>query len=252
MATATRSLGALALLAALTLAGISEAGATTTTTTVDPAQANATALVSGAVAVANQQSSVHYVAVSSMNGKSITLTADAASEAGQQTIVIKSGKSVGHVTALLVDDAAYFMGDRFGLVEYLGMTSAMATKYRSQWIEFTPSDSSFSQIQQSFTIAAAIAQISLEGPYTVRSTACAAGSCQSVRGVTTTLSTKGKKSSATLFVQATGQSLPVRFQGNAPASATLARGAIDFSNWGEAVSPTAPQGAILASTIAGS
>jgi hypothetical protein len=228
------------------------AGATTTTTTADPAQQTAAqAAVSAAVTAANAQTSVHYVAVSSQGGKSITLTADVGTQTGQQSIVVRSGTSVGHVSALLVNNAAYFKGDKVGLAQYLGMPSSLTGKYQNTWIEFVPSDSTFGQIQQSFTVANAVSQIELSGPFVLTKTTCATGTCQSVRGLTTTLSTNGKKTSATLLISSGAAALPVRFQGNTAASTTVAKGAVDFSNWGEQVNPTAPDNAVRASTITG-
>jgi hypothetical protein len=212
-------------------------------------QAAAQALVTDALDTANQQPSVHYVATSSAGSMSIRLVADAATAGGQQQVTEQSGKTVGHATGVLAGGAVYYMGDRAGLSLYLGMSNTLASKYKGQWIEFSPSDPGFSAIAQQFTLGGAVSQISIKGPFKTASTTVGGEPATSIAGSTTALSTSGKKGPAVLVVTTSGPDLPVRFSGSGTQDSTAEHGTIVFSGWGEAVNPAVPTSAVPASTI---
>jgi len=199
------------------------------------------------LAAAKKQSSVHFVATTTVGPRSVTLNGDASSSEAQQVVTIHDGSSVGHLTARLVPTGLYFNGDAKGLETYLRVPTASAPKYAGRWIVISNSASSFSQIVSSMTIGAAVDQISLTGPLS-ESTALANGRHVIVlTGRTTALSSNAKTGPAELNVAA-GSHLPVSFSGRGPGT-TKAVAAITFSHWGEPVHLATPSSAIPASSI---
>jgi hypothetical protein len=207
-------------------------------------------LLSDSVKAADRQRSVHFVATSSLATKSIVIVANAGTASGTQTITMRVGKSTGHVTGRYTGNTVYFRGDTVGLVSYLGMPSSIAPKYANRWISFISSDQGYSQIAGSMTLQSAVSQISLTAPVTGGNRARVNGTnVFVVRGTTTSLSAKGQHGDAVLDVDATGAHLPVRYQGTGHQKSETTRGQVSFSRWGLRVNPSAPSGAVPASSI---
>jgi hypothetical protein len=208
------------------------------------------ALVAASLTAAGKESAVHFDAYSQRGKESIAIVADAATSTGRQSVTIRKGKSTGHVQSRLVGGDAYFEGDSYGLTAYLGMPSTLAPKYAGKWIVFTPSDQSFSQIEQNFTVGTAVGEIQISKPMAIASHAAVDGtSAITVKGTTKALSTNGKSGPASLSVKKSRSPLPVRFIGHSGPGGTKTYGRIDYSHWGSAFTVAKPTGAIPASAI---
>jgi len=238
--------------AALVMLPLASGVAAATGTTTTPSSAPKS-LLAASLRAARKESSVHFVATSAVGTRSITITGDASASAGSQVIVLHEGKSTGHVTGRYVDKAVYFRGDTIGLEDYLGMPSTLAPKYSGKWIAFGSSTPNYSSIAKSMTLSAAVAQISVKAPITRGAHATVDGQAAvSVLGSTTTLSSKGKKGTATLYVAAKGSPLPISYLGTGKQKEQSETGKVSFSKWGEKVSPSVPPNAVPASSISGS
>jgi len=210
----------------------------------------AQSLLASSLAVAGRQSSVHFVATSTVGTRSIRIVANASPSAGTQTVTIRVSKKTGTITGRYVDDAVYFRGNTVGLESYLGMPASIAPTYAGRWISFTSSDQGYSSIAASMTLKSAVAQISVAAPITAGGRTTVGGTpARSVRGTTTALSSKGKHGSATLYVAATGSPLPLVYQGTGMQSKQKETGKVVFTQWGRSVRPVAPSGAVPASSI---
>ncbi len=229
------------------------AGAATTTTTAPATTTTAptatSAMVSSALKAAGQQTSVHYVATSKESGRSITITASTSPTTGTQQIVLRANKNTGHVSGRLVDKIVYYRGDTFGLEEYLGMPATLAPKYTGKWIFFSPATKDYSAIAKSFTLATAVSQITMKGPYTTKTATVDGKPATTVTGRDTVTGHPGKKGSATLAIASSGTPLPIHYSGNTTQSKKTVTGTVDYSGWGMKVTPKAPQGAIAAASI---
>lgn len=200
-------------------------------------------------AAAKAESSFHYVSVTKLPGKTVTLTGDVSQSSGEQTVVVVTDGGVGHLSESLVGGSAYFRGDELGLVNDLGMPSALATQYANQWVSLTPSDREFDSIATALTTSSALAQAVIEKPLSLRGTdhrmgqrvRTIAGSGQSgkVAG-----SSKRLTSSARLYVSDTGKPLPVFYLSAAKYGGKAYSQSISFGGWGEGVSVSAPAGAV--------
>jgi hypothetical protein len=255
------TLAALAV-AALSVAGAAgtllgplatRAGAATTTTTAagSAVQTRLLAAQTAAIAAAKSAGSVHYVQKASAGKQTVEIVGDASGSEGREMVTVHNGSSVGHVTGELTGGKVYFEGDDYGLTSYLGMPANLASKYAHRWIVFTQADQGFKQTAKTFTISGPLSVVTLSkgtlgpGPgSTIASTAVT-----SIRGRTAALSTSGKSGTGTLYVAAAGSPLPVRFVGTGTQDAGPAKGQVDFSQWGEPVTLSAPSHAVAASKI---
>ncbi len=230
-------------------------GATTTTTvpaitTAGSRSAAPKTLLAAAIGAAGKEGSVHFVATSTIDTRSLRVTADAGTTVGMQTVVLHEGKVTGQVTGRFVDKVVYFRGDTVGLEDYLGMPSTLAPKYSGQWIAFGSSTQDYTAITQSMELSAAISQISVKAPITGGAHSTQAGQATvTVQGTTTSLSSKGEKGTATLYVAAKGSPLPVVYRGTGKQKKQKETGTVTFSKWGETISPVAPSKSVAASSI---
>jgi hypothetical protein len=209
-------------------------------------------LLAASLDAARAESSVHYVATSAVGDESVRVTADSATAAASQEIVLRVGKGIGHVTARLVDSTAYFRGNALGLEDYLGMPSRLAPKYVGRWISFSSSTKSYPSIAKSMSVSSAINQISVDAPLSgSRKVSSNGRSAVSIRGTTTSLSSAGNKGTAVLYVSATGRPLPIAYRGTGEQKKKPETGTVTYSRWGEAVSPRAPATSVPSSSIAG-
>jgi hypothetical protein len=208
------------------------------------------ALVTASQAAAAKQQSVRFAASSSLGSDSITIVADVARSAGLETVRIRHSSQVGLVSARYTGKAVYFKGNVNGLVGYMGMPSALATKYAGRWIAFTPTQKNYAAIAHSMTLPAAVAQVSIDPPFTT-SAGPKVGNLSTVvvHGTTTSLSSSGGKGSATLSIRSQGTPLPVRFVGKGTQSGGTESGQVVFSRWGEPVNVATPSPSVNASTI---
>jgi hypothetical protein len=238
------------VLGAPALAGAATATTTTASGTATSRPSTAKQLVAAVEAAAKAQTSVHFLAKSSLEGRTVTITASTSATNGTQVIVLHNGKSVGHMSGRLVNKIVYFKGDTYGLEEYLGMPATLAPKYSEKWIFFSPATKDYSAIEKSMTLDAAVSQISLSGPYATGTSTVAGQAAETVTGTTASLSSKGNKGKATLYVAASGTPLPIRYVGKGKQKKQKETGTVTFSNWGKKVNPVTPQGAVAASSIA--
>lgn len=207
-------------------------------------------VVADALTAARTEGSVHFVETASAGKQSLSVTGDVSPTKGRQTITVRYGSSVGHMSGLWAADHVYFEGDSYGLQSFLGMSATLARKYKNRWIAFSKSDPGFVQTAKQFTVQGPLSEISLTGQLSMTGLAVIDGvSAQGVRGKTMALSSNGGTGTGTLYVANTGTGLPVRFTGTGHQSAGTANARVDFSSWGESVDVQAPTDAIAQSKV---
>jgi hypothetical protein len=212
------------------------AGASTTTTAPSAAQT----LLNQTIAAARAEPGVHYVTSSSLGKRSFMVSGDAASHIGLQDITMRNGSQVGTIEIRLVHNTAYFEGDPSMLTTYLGMPSTLATKFAGRWISVAHTNQAFSEIADSVTMKAVLAQITLGGPITSAPGQSDGGPVVTLSGTSKALSSSGKKGPASLEVTATTPPLPILFNAQGTNNGQVATGSVTFSDWGEAVVVAAP------------
>ena len=214
------------LVAALALAAAVPAGAGSVATPVQ--------LYAGALTAARAQRSVHYVALSSFGGRTVTIVGDAARDRGVQRITVRHRAQVGHVTVAVVANVAYVRGDAATLKSYMGLSAADASRYGGRWLSIQPSQPRFAPVAEAVRLLSTINELQMPPPFTTVATTTVAG--QRVNGVRSTFTQAGHDVTETLFVRASGSPLPVR----QVATATGVGVSTTFSRWNEAVHVSAP------------
>ena len=177
-------------------------------------------IVADALTAARTEGSVHFVETASAGKQSLSVVGDVSPTKGRQTITVRYGSSVGHMSGLWAADHVYFRGDSYGLQSFLGMSATLARKYKNRWYAFSNSDPGFDQTAKQFTVQGPLSEISLTGQLSMTGLAVINGvSAQVVRGKTMALSSNGGTGTGTLYVADTGTRLPVRFTGTGHQSA---------------------------------
>jgi len=215
------------------------------------ATAAPSSLVTASLTAAAKQTSVHYVTVSSLGSQSISVVGDAATNAGQEAIVVTKGKLRGIVNARFDGQAVYYRANLYGLESYLGMPSTLAPKYTGKWISFTSADQNYPEISKSLTISSVVGDISLKPPMKLAGTKTInAQRTIGVSGTTTAVPTSGKtKDVATLYIATSANQLPVQFGATGKQKNMTEIVKVNFSRWGVPVNPQAPTTSIPASSI---
>jgi hypothetical protein len=199
-------------------------------------------IVAAAVAATKRQNSFHFVEMAATTQSSVRIVGDVGSAAGEQHITVQEGKQSGHITVLLAKGMAYFTGDVFGLEGFTGLTKALATGLAGKWISVPSSNVSFATIAASLAVKTAADQlVKLTGKLSRGKTSTQLG--HRAVAVKATEKTSTGSLSLTLYVDTTGAALPIRVEGTTHATGGATR-SIDatFTNWGEPVHLSAPQG----------
>jgi hypothetical protein len=206
-------------------------------------------IVAAAVAATKRQSSFHFVETAAMTKSSVLIVGDVGSSTGEQHITVHDGGQSGHITVLLAKGTAYFTGDTFGLEGFTGLTKALATGLAGKWISVPSSNASFSTIAASLAVKTAAEQlVQLSGNLSRGKKSTQLG--HPAIAVKAAEKTSSGSLSLTMYVDTKGAALPIRVQGTTQATGSAAR-SIDatFTNWGEAIHLSAPQGAEPISSV---
>lgn len=198
-------------------------------------------ILTSAIASAKKAGSVR-VTVHFFSGQTTgELVQDSARASAEQTVAI--GKE--RVSIVLSKGTVYFSGNTQGLVNYFGLTKAVATTLADRWISASSSDSAFPSLVAGLTLSSALKEVSPTG-------SVVKGKRRTVDGQTTTsLSGTGPAGVArvTLFVAAHGKSLPVEAVGSGGSAKKASGEIVTFSRWGEAVHVPVPSESIPISTL---
>lgn len=190
-----------------------------------------------AIAAASAKLSVHYVSTSNLAGSSETMTGDAALDRGIQRITYSHGGTTGHVTVVVVKSVAYVRGDVFALTNYMGLTSAQASRYAGHWFFLKPPSGAYSVVAEAVRLGSFVDELEMPAPYTAAPKRTIGG--RSVGGVRSKVTHSGKTAVLTLYV-ASGTNLPVAQAidgSNGTITTTLGK-------WNERVTVAAPHGAL--------
>ena len=249
----------IALVLALVLAGggvaVFVGGSNTTVTNpsktaISPA---ARQLLQSALSAARRVNAFHYVATSSLSGSqgfSQKTIGDAGPSSGRQDITVAGQK----FTVLVVGQACYLEGNAAALTANLGLSSASATAHAGQWISLAQSDAPYASVYAAVTAPSALADNITVKPQSQLPAGRVDGRrVQIVSGaiapITIGNQTQAPKGTATLAVRASSPHLPVRYTERGTQGRQTSRSTVTFGRWGEAVSITAPSGAVTYASL---
>jgi hypothetical protein len=200
-------------------------------------------LVKTAISAADKVGSVR-VTVHFFSGKSTgVLIEDSARSSAEQTVAI--GKE--RASIVLVDGTVYFSGNNSGLVDYFGLTQALASTLSNRWISASPTDTVYASLTAGLTLPSALKEVTPTGQVTK-------GRSRTIDGRSTaSVSGAGPSGIAqvSLFIAKQGRPLPVEAVGSDRTKSRTSGEIVDFSRWGEALHVPLPTNAIPISALSG-
>lgn len=219
----------LLLLAAATACGIA--------TTAAAAQSPTARLTSMSAAI-QAQHSVHYVSVQKSGTTSLTIVCDAGETSGIQRITFRKSGKTGHITVIVAKRTAYVRGDAFTLQDFMGFRAADAKRFAGAWMLIPSSSHAYATIAEDVTYDSAVDGLKPGGRLANIARRDLGG--QAVVGVRGTTTAQGQRVVDTLWLAATGKTVPV----SRSIVAKNGQVTITFSSWGKPVRIGAPRGAI--------
>jgi hypothetical protein len=204
---------------------------------------SADVLLKSAISAATRAGSVR-VTVHFFSGKTTgVLVQDSSQDSGEQTVAI--GKERGSV--VLRNGTVYFSGNRSGLVNYFGMTEAVASTLSNRWVSATSADSSYAALTAGLTLSSALKEVSPTAHIVT-------GRTRTIHGDATT-SVSGTVpaglAQVSLFIAKKGRPLPVEAVGSEGTKTGSSSGEIvAFSRWGETVHVPQPTDSVPISVLA--
>ncbi|MGO9332817.1 MAG: hypothetical protein ACLQCU_01970 [Acidimicrobiales bacterium] len=201
-------------------------------------------IMAAAVAATKRQSSFHFVETASQGSDEVSVVGDIGTSSGEQHVTMHEGTRTGHLTLLLAGGTAYVQGDVAGLESFTGLSAKLSAKFSGDWISVPSTNQGFASIAGSLAVKTAAAQfVKLPGKLTRGKTSTELG--HPAVAVKAAQSSKTGTLSLTMYVATTGAVLPIMVEGTTRASGSAARSlTARFSDWGEALRLTAPNGAV--------
>jgi len=197
-------------------------------------------LLSSMLAAARTHHSVHYVTRTQIGATiRFQMVCDVAQTSGIQRITFQQSSRTGHVTVIVARGTAYFRGDAFTLVDFMGLKKAPAAKYAGKWVSIPKTDPLFASVSEAVTFSSTIDELKLIAPLK----ALPPSKIGTVRVVGVSgrdPSSQRHTGAAAVYAPATGSPLPlaeVAVQGSS-------RSGVRFAGWDERVSANAPVGAV--------
>jgi hypothetical protein len=203
---------------------------------------NASTLYSEALTTTRSWS-VHYVSSSTESQVSLLESGDAGPASGTQTVATGKGNLNDTITIDVIGGLTYVKGNVGGLEVLAGLSAADAVETAGRWIEFSTTNSAFSQVVAGVRSHDVADELHIKGPLTLGRARTLDGVAVDAIDGTQTYSNK-KTTHVVLYVRAHGSHVPVEEDALDAKGKTNAALHITYSHWGEKVRPEAPAGAV--------
>ncbi len=239
--------------------GSTSSNSTTTPTTSIPANTPvspaARKVLRQAFAATIKAGSFHYVATLTGSTQNTTATGDAGNGSGRQDWSTIDSNGTARFTVIVVGTACYFRGDALAMVENLGVSSAAAAAHAEQWISLAQGDQPYASVYAAVNTRDALSENVAIKPQKLGSTTVAGRKAETVSGTLTQVSIPGqtvpKQTGTGMLEVSAATHRPIRFTERSTASGQKTSFVMTFSRFGEAVTETAPQGAVSYASIGG-
>jgi hypothetical protein len=201
-------------------------------------------ILSTALRVAERFGGVHYVIQTSSSGnQQETVTGDAESNQGAQSIVVGQDEAI----VKAIGTTAYVLGNQGGLQNIVGWGPSASSKYSGQWVSVSPHDSLYRIIVQAVLLKGMLSQVTPTPPLGESTTGTLAG--RQVIGIGGGLSTGAKTASSTLWVATASPTIPIGEDVQTTSNGKIVRSVGAFSKWGERFVLKAPSNTVALSSI---
>ncbi len=188
---------------------------------------------------------VHFVSTALQNGVSLTVIGDTGTTSGAQKLTVQNGKTIEHMSAIVVGSTGYVSANAAALHHVIGLTTSQSSKYANEWLSFPTSNSSLEELVNGLLDSQVSSELQISGPYTFTTATTVQGQhALAVRGSVAT--DNGSKVPVVLYIPATGPPLPIEEVTNPGKSGhgSTIHGTVTFTNWGEKTTDKAPAHAV--------
>lgn len=216
-------------------------GALTTAASAHSTTPDASALYRDALATTKSWS-VHYVSTSTLSQVSLLETGDSGPASGTQSVATGKGNLDDMITIDVIGGLTYVRGNAGGFEALVGMDATTAQQVAGHWIEFSTTDSTFSQVVAGVRSSDVADELELKGPLTLGHATTLGGIA--VDAIEGTQTYARKKERVVLYVRAHGSHVPVEEDAVGAKGKATGTLHVTYSHWGETVRPEAPQGAV--------
>lgn len=238
---------ALVALTALALANAADSGATGRHHSPHATSAQgASALLNRAFADARAKSSFHQAVTQVVGGVRGSLADDVTVTAGRQQITSTDGT---RAEVEVIGRAAYVTGNQHALKQFFRFTSNQISVIGSNWVSIPSTNTAFASIAYDVTVPTALAEVAPSGHLTEARATVNGQRVIAISGGVPTAFAGGTAGSATIYVTATSDPLPVRATLQVTQSNhKRLRLTATMGDWGEHVAVTPPTGQELSDT----
>ena len=203
-------------------------------------------ILDAASSAATSAGSTHYTLTETAGTQTQTITGDASSTDGRQSITTGSV----HVQVVLVGGTAYVQGDPGGLGAALGFPANVAKTYADKWIAVGSGDSPYASIVQAVTLSGTISELRPTGHLSLAGSAIVGGrSALGVKGGLPGQIPSGVRGSTTLYVAASRPTLPLKYTAQASRGSQNVVDEGTFTDWGRPLHLSVPSGSVAFSSI---
>lgn len=200
-------------------------------------------LVASSMAALRAEDGFHWTSTAIFGSLSLTFTTYVGTNRGFQSMLVKSGTETGHVSAILIGQKVYFLGDAIGLA-YLDFSQAAATAETNKWIYAAKGvkgqASTFTSVAAGLTISSTVSELEITNVDELAPVHFDGQKVVPLKGSPKYLDGAPSGSTQVLYVQADGKRLPVKAveDGKGFVSTTV------LGSWGQVPSVTVPLGAV--------
>jgi hypothetical protein len=191
---------------------------------------------------------VHFVSHAKQGNVTFTVSGDTGSKSGTQTLSLKQGSTLEHMTVVLVGSTGYVNGNPTALTDVLGLSKTGAKKYAGTWVSFPATKQQYGDLVAGLLDSEVSGELKMNGPYKFGKTKTING--KSATAIVGTVSDdSGNSIGSTLYVSASGAPLPIQ-QTTGPTGKGTITGTVTFTKWGQNVSQKAPAHSISVTKLA--
>jgi hypothetical protein len=184
----------------------------------------------------------HLTIASTSPGHVALFNQDSGPTTGHQVISVDGS----HAEVILVGNVAFIRGDATAVSSFFGLPAADGPRLANKWISLVTTDSGYATVIDAVTLASALSESTLEGPFTTGGATVIAGVRVIAFGGQIAQADAGAAATGTLYLSTGPNPLPVELD---ETGADGSKGTVTFGAWGVAVPLSAPSGAIPMSSL---
>jgi hypothetical protein len=192
---------------------------------------------------------VHFASHAKQGNVTFSVTGDTGNKSGAQTLTLKQGSTLEHMTVILVGSTGYINGNTTALTDVIGLSKTASKKYAGKWVSFSAAKQQYTDLTAGLLDSQVSGELKMSGPYHYGKTKTINGkSATAIVGKVSDDS--GNSVASTLYVATSGTPLPLE-QTTGPSGKGTISGTVEFTKWGQTVAQKAPAHSISVTKLPG-